>query len=108
MRWRRRQGSAAFRLADQGLNVCVVRNPRSLAITRSLWALRLIEARAAQDGGDASNRYSSFIPSDDGSVAAIVWPAGDGRAYHPLPPGRQGRRTVGVAADFYLDNRPWD
>jgi hypothetical protein len=74
-----------------------------------LWAQRLNETRAAQDGGNGSKRYSCVFPNDDGSVAAIVWPAGEGRADYPLFRLVDAHeRTVGVAADFYLDNRPWD
>ncbi len=84
--------------------------PRINGDHAGLWSLRLIEsARAARDSGEGAERYSFMIPNDDGSVAAICWHGGYGRADYPLfRLVDSDGRTVGVAADFHVDNRPWD
>lgn len=73
------------------------------------WSLRVGEMfQTRPHESDERNRHSIVITDDNGSLAAIVCRAGNGREDYPLfRLIDEDGRTIGIAADFYVDNRPW-
>jgi hypothetical protein len=73
------------------------------------WTLRisgLMHPKSAD--GNVSSRNSIRVENDDESGAAIILYAGYGRGEYPLfRLADVNGKTVGVMADFFVDNRPW-
>lgn len=73
------------------------------------WSLRIMGLFHPKDPeGNVSHRKAVRIVSDNGSGAAIFFHAGTNRGDYPLFSINDAQgNTVGVMADFFVDNRPW-
>lgn len=84
--------------------------PRIAGDHAGRWTLRLSEMSRAQGRGSGEkDHYSVVVSDDDGSTAAIACYAEYGRNDYPLfRLVDDAGRIVGIASDFYVDNRPWN